>query len=101
MVEAVEHTSGGLFAMLHAGRHTSRLATSENPSPEERAAIRAALGPMLTDLRDDLSLALDAIAGPDPEYGLSLYMDLCREAPSRLRALEEALAATRRLRVAA
>jgi hypothetical protein len=83
------------------GRHTSRLASSTNVSPEERAAIRSALGTLLDGFRHDLVLVSDALGGTDPEYALSLYVDLVHEAPGRLRLLEEALAAARRLRVAA
>lgn len=87
--------------MSHIGRNTYRLAHSDHPTTEERAAIRASLGPIVESLRHDLALIGDALKGPDPEYALSVYLDLVHEAPGRLHALEDVLAASRRLRVAA
>jgi hypothetical protein len=83
------------------GRNTLRLAAATNVKDDTRAAIRAALAPLVEQLCCDLALTADAIGGPDPEYALSLFVDVLHELPASLHTLDLALAAERHLRVAA
>jgi hypothetical protein len=76
------------------------LAATDHPTEDQRAALRAALGPILEQLLHDLGIALEALDRPGPEYALSLYIDIAREAPDRFRKLEDALSVTLPLRVA-
>jgi hypothetical protein len=83
------------------GRATLALSASDDVNPEARAAIRKALGPLLLQLRHELGLASDSLDGIDPEYALSLFVDIIHDLQPSLRSLDAALAAARHLRVAA
>ena len=83
------------------GKTTLRLAAADDLTPKMRAKIREALAPLLDQLGAEVSLAVAALDGPDPEFALSLLVDIVTELPGSLRALEGALAGHRHLRVAA
>ncbi len=85
------------------GKRTAQLAAAETVTPEERTAIRKGLAPVLERMRHDLSLAAEALGGPDPEYALFLFSEVLAEMPAALRDLESVLLAARAhpMRVAA
>lgn len=83
------------------GKRTSALAASEGATEEERAAIRAALLPMVEQFQHDAAVIRRALDGPDPEFALYLALETAEAVPAHFRALETALTAATRLRLVA
>lgn len=80
-----------LGADMILGRTTSLLAAKDAVTEAERQAIRFGLGPVLEQLGHEVALLHAALAGPDPEFALSMFVDVLREIPGRLADLETAL----------
>lgn len=94
-------TARGGSDTVNVGKRTAQLAAADSVTETERDAIRRALGPTLEHLQHDLSLASDALGGPDPEYALFLFSEILAETPAAVHNLEAALLAARPVRVAA
>lgn len=86
---------------MNIGRVTQKLASGACASAVCRAAVRRALAPVLEEIRYELELVAEALDGQDPEYALSLFLDIVSEGDERLKALEAELAAARPLRLVA
>jgi hypothetical protein len=84
-----------------AGKRTTTLAAAHRASEADRAAIRAALRPVVAQCQHDAALIAKALDGPDPEFALSLLVDALNDLPERLRGLEAALADSTHLRLVA
>jgi hypothetical protein len=78
---------------VFVGSRTAEIAVSETAaSAPLRAAIRDALEDPLEQLAHDVDLIRAALAGPDPEFALTLLVDVARELPSTFRNIERAVA---------
>jgi hypothetical protein len=84
-----------------AGRRTQSLAAAERANDSDRAAIRAALRPVLEQYQHDVAVIMRALDGPDPEFALSLFVDSLNDLPARLKGLEAALEDSTHLRLVA
>jgi hypothetical protein len=87
--------------MLTGKKSLVALARREASSAEDRAAIRAALGPVVEQLQHDIALIARALQAPDPEFALSLLFDALEELPSQIASLDKQLGATTHLRLVA
>lgn len=87
--------------MLTGKKTLAALASREDASAEDRAAIRAALGPVVEQLQHDLALVERALRAPDPEFALSLLVDAMKALPDHMATLDATLSATTHLRLVA